>query len=120
MNAEDKRAERLRLQEDHIGRALQDSERSGELRSAPSWGRPLDLGDGYERTPAELRMPFKILKDAGVVPPEVELMQAIAQMQAELDASPDAPAADALRRRIAEMRQALALRLEKLRLSGSL
>lgn len=120
MNAEDQRAERLRLIEDHIGRSLRDSERSGELRAAPSYGKPLNMGDGYEQTPAELRMPFKILKDAGVVPPEVELMQQIARLQGELDAAPQAPTADALRRRIAEMRQALALRLEKLRVSGSL
>jgi hypothetical protein len=32
MNAEDKRAQRLQWQEDHIGRALRDSEKNGELR----------------------------------------------------------------------------------------
>ena len=31
------------------------------------------LGDGYEQTPIELRMGYKILKDAGIVPPEVEI-----------------------------------------------
>ena len=45
MNAEDKRAQRLKLQEDHIGRALQDSEKSGELKAAPSYGKPLGFGD---------------------------------------------------------------------------
>jgi len=119
MNAEDKRVERLRLQEDHIGRALQDSERSGELRSAPSFGKPLNLGDGYEQTPAELRMGYKILKDAGVVPPEVELMQTIARLQAEADAAAPADTLP-LQQRVAELRQHLAMRLEKLRSSGSL
>ena len=51
----DKREQRLRLLEDHIGRSLTESAASGELRTAPSYGKPLHLGDGYEQTPAELQ-----------------------------------------------------------------
>jgi hypothetical protein len=120
MNAEDRRQQRLQLQDDHIGQALRESEASGELRAAPSFGKPLDLGDGYAQTPPELRMGMKILKDAGVVPPEVEMMQHIAALQAEADAAPDEASARPLRQRVAEMRQHLALRLEQLRISGSL
>ncbi len=122
-NAQQKKEQRLRLVEDEIGRHLAESEKSGELRSAPSFGKPLDFGDGYDETPAEFRMPMKVLKDAGVVPPEVEVMREIAAMQAELETldpgADDAPAR-ALRQRLAEKRQVLALRLEKLRASGSL
>ncbi|MCW5632468.1 MAG: DUF1992 domain-containing protein [Rubrivivax sp.] len=125
--AQEEREQRLRLVEDEIGRRLAESESTGELRSAPSFGKPMHFGDGYEETPAELRMPMKILKDAGVVPPEVEAMREIAALQAELDALVAAAASGAddtpvraLRQRIAEKRQALALRLEKLRASGSL
>lgn len=120
MNAEEKRLQRLQLQDDHIGQALRDSEASGELRSAPSFGKPLNLGDGYAQTPQELRMGMKILKDAGVLPPEVEMMQRIAALQAEADAAPDEASTRALRQRVAEMRQHLALRLEQLRITGSL
>jgi hypothetical protein len=120
-SAEDKREQRLKLIEDHIGRALAESEQSGELRSAPSYGRPLSMGDGYDDTPAELRMPMKILKDAGIVPPEVEAMRAIAVLQAEFDALlPADPRRRPLQQQLAEKRQALALRLEKLRVSRSL
>ena len=119
-NAQDKRENRLRLLEDHIGRHLADSARSGELAAAPSYGKPLDLGDGYDDTPAELRMPMKVLKDAGVVPPEVETMQRIAALQAQADAEPDAATAAALRREAGDLRLALSLRLEHLRVSGSL
>ena len=123
MNEQEKREQRLKLIDDHIGRSLAESERSGELRAAKSFGKPLDFGDGYEQTPAEFRMPMKILRDAGVVPAEVEAMREIAALQARLEAL--GPAADeaparALRQRISEKRQALALRLEKLRHSGSL
>lgn len=120
MNAEDRRLQRLQLQDDHIGQALRESEASGELRSAPSFGKPLDLGDGYAQTPPELRLGMKILKDAGVVPPEVEMMQRIAALQAEVDAAPDAASARPLQQRVSELRQHLALRLEQLRISGSL
>jgi DNA-binding transcriptional ArsR family regulator len=118
---EREREQRLKLLEDDIGRHLAESAKSGELARAPSSGKPLDFGDGYDETPAELRMAMKVLKDAGVVPAEVEAMQRIAALQAELDAlAPDAPAAGPLRRRIADLRIALALRLEGLRRSGQL
>lgn len=122
MNAQEKKEQRLRLVEDEIGRHLAESEKSGELRSAPSFGKPLAFGDGYDETPAELRMPMKILRDAGVVPPEVEVMREIAALQAQiatLGAGADDATVRDLRLRLAERRQALALRLEKLRLSGS-
>ena len=116
---EEKREQRLKLLEDHIGQHLQASAASGELQAAPSFGRPMHFGDGYDQTPAELRMGMKILKDAGVVPAEVEAMQQIAALQAELAKSTDAAQAAVLRQRIAERQQALALRLEQLRISGS-
>ena len=115
-----KREQRLKLLEDDIGRSLAESARSGELQAAPSYGKPLNFGDGYDQTPAELRMGMKVLKDAGVVPPEVELMQRIAglEQRAETESSPEAAAA--LRREAADQRVALQLRLERLRISGSL
>lgn len=117
-SAEERRLQRLELLDDHIGQALRDSEASGELRSAPSFGRPLHFGDGYAETPTELRLGMKILKDAGVVPPEVELMQRIAALQAEADACADPAAARGLQQHVAELRQALALRLEQLALNA--
>ncbi len=119
-NAEDKREQRLKLLDDHIGRALAQSEQSGELRAARSWGKPLDLGDGYDETPSELRMGYKILKDAGVLPPEVELMKHIEAQRQALAEAPDASSAEPLRRQLVDLQQQLSLRLEKLRTSGNL
>jgi hypothetical protein len=120
MNAEEKREKRLKLLEDHIGQSLAESHASGELRSAPSFGKPLNFGDGYDETPAELRMGMKILKDAGVVPPEVEYMQQIEALRLSLEGAPDNDETRAKQQRLSEMRQQLALRLEKLRGTGSL
>ena len=103
-----------------IAQSLRESQASGELQSAKSWGKPLDLDDGYAQTPEELRMAFKVLKDAGFVPPEVELMKQVAALRECIKAAPDAPEADAMRQRASELQQQLALRLEKLRAGGSL
>ena len=65
-------------------------------------------------------MAFKALKDAGFVPPEVELMKQVAALRECINAAPDAPEAEAMRQRASELQQQLALRLEKLRTSGSL
>lgn len=115
MNAEEKRENRLRLLEDHIGRALTESAGNGELRAAPSYGKPMDFGDGYDETPAELRMGMKVLKDAGVVPPEVELMQQLAALRTAAEQATDADEARRLQQRASELQQAIALRLERLR-----
>jgi hypothetical protein len=106
--------------DDHIAQSLRDSERSGELRSAPSYGKPLAPDAGWDETPDELRMPFKILKDAGIVPPEIEAMHEVAALKKALHECTDPDAQHALRQRISEKQQAIALRLEKLRTSGRL
>jgi hypothetical protein len=119
-NAQERREQRLKLLEDDIGRHLAQAHASGELAHAKSYGKPLDLGDGYDETPAELRMGMKILKDAGVVPPEVELMQRIEALQRRHDADPAAAGAPALLQEVAALRLQLSLRLEHLRRSGTL
>jgi len=112
--AEEKRENRLRLLEDDIGRHLAESHASGELSQAPSFGKPLNFGDGYDDTPDELRMGMKILKDAGVLPPEVEFMQQIEALRLSLEGAADDAETRAKRQRLSEMRQQLALRLEAL------
>ena len=115
MNAEDKREKRLKLLEDHIGGSLAESEQNGELRSARTYGKPLDLGDGYDDTPAELRMGMKILKDAGVVPPEVASMQQLAALRAAAEQATEPALKRRLQQQASDMQQAIALRLERLR-----
>ncbi|MEO5734240.1 MAG: DUF1992 domain-containing protein [Rubrivivax sp.] len=115
-----RREQRLRLLEDDIGRKLAEAERNGELRSAKGFGKRLDLQDGYEQTPAELRMGFKLLKDAGVLPPEVQLMREIDALRERIARADAADSGlDAARAQLLAMRQQLAMKLERLRFSGS-
>jgi hypothetical protein len=49
----------------------------GELDGLPGEGRPLELDDD-KLIPEELRLAYRILKNAGFVPPEVEALNEIA------------------------------------------
>lgn len=120
MNAQEKKEQRLKLLDDHIGEHLRQSEASGELENAPSYGKPLSFSDGYDETPAELRMGMKILKDAGVVPPEVEAMREAAALEERVNACTDEAERRVLLQQLSERQQAIALRLEGLARSGSL
>lgn len=107
--------------DEQIAQGLQDSLASGELAAAPSWGKPLALDDGWDETPLELRLPFKLLKDAGYVPHEVVQLREIAQLKEALQrCAGDEARAAPLRRRIADLQQLVALRLERLRVTGTL
>ena len=106
--------------DEQIAQSLREAERNGELQSAPSWGKALELNDGFEQTPEEFRLGFKALKAAGFVPPEVETMKQIATLREAIAHDPAGADADAMRRRLSELQQHLALRLEKMRVSGSL
>lgn len=101
--------------EERITDAMRESEESGELRRAQGWGKPLDFGDGYEETPADLRMGYKILKDAGVYPIEVEIMREVKALEEQLAAmDPQSEEAVALRGKISDLRTDVALRIEAL------
>ena len=106
--------------DEQIAQSLQESLRNGELQTAQNWGKPMNLDDGYEQTPPELRMAFKALKDAGFVPPEIELMKQIAALRQCIADEPDSPQLEAWRQRASELQQHVALRLEKLRMTGCL
>lgn len=110
----------LRTLDETIAEHLAESYRSGELQSAESFGRPLAEAEGWAQTPVEFRLPFKILKNAGMPPAEVELFRKRARLRAELEAATDEAGRRALQQQLAELEQALALRLEGMRASGKL
>jgi len=53
---------------------------NGELEELPGEGRPLDLEDDA-LVPEELRLAYRILKNAGFVPPEVQTLNEIAELE---------------------------------------
>ncbi len=110
----------LRSQDEAIADHLAEAIRSGELKSAPSFGRPLAEAEGWSETPVEFRLPFKILKNAGVIPPEVELFHQRAQLRQQLEGATTESQRLVLQQRLSELEQVIALRLESLRSGGRL
>jgi len=62
----------------------------GELDNLPGAGQPLSL-DEDPMVPEEYRMAYRILKNAGVVPPEIELRNRIKALEEALLAADDGP-----------------------------
>ena len=106
---------RLRTLEEQIAESLRAAQASGELQSAKDYGKPLDFGDGYDETPAELRLAFKALKDAGYAPPEVAMLRELGELRSELPAlDATSPEAEALRRKINDLELKVSMRIERL------
>ena len=110
----------IRCQDEAIGRHLAEALRSGELQTAASFGRPMPEPEGWSETPTAFRMAFKILKNAGAPPPEIDLFHQRARLRAELEAVSSDCQRQVLQQRLSELEQALALRLEGMRVSGKL
>ena len=107
-------------QDEEIARHLREAMASGELAGTEGFGKPLPEDAGWDATPEALRLPFKILKNAGFVPPEVELFHERAALQEALCACAGDAERTAIRQRLADLEQKIALRLEALRIHGSL
>jgi hypothetical protein len=81
---------------------------TGEFDDLPGRGKPL-ARDDLARVPAELRPGYRILRNAGHLPPEVEARKEAARLGALMDATgdPDERARLSGMRRDAELRYAL-------------
>jgi hypothetical protein len=99
--------------DDIIKQWIDRAERSGALQNNPHVGKPLNLNDGFESTPDELRMTHRILKNAGYLPVEVQMMQRIASLRDALRAAEGEDEKGALRREIAALQTRLAVMLER-------
>jgi hypothetical protein len=74
---------------------------NGEFDDLPGRGRPLELED-RSGVPAELRMGFKLLRNAGCLPPELEARNEVARLGTLLAACGDAEERTRLSRRRAD------------------
>lgn len=79
----------------------------GELKNLSGQGKPLQLDDD-SMIPEEFRMAYRILKNAGMVPPEIELKGQINALEEALSLIADKNERDHIRKKL----QCLYLRLE--------
>jgi hypothetical protein len=72
----------------------------GELDNLPGAGRPLDLDDD-KLIPEDLRVAYRILKNAGYVPPEVEALKEIRDLERLILDAPEDKARERAVRKLA-------------------
>lgn len=63
---------------------IQAAMRNGEFDDLPSWGKPIDL-DEWARLPEDIRAGYTMLKNAGFIPEEVELLKEIRKLRERLE-----------------------------------
>jgi hypothetical protein len=94
-------------------RRIREAMSEGKFDHLPKKGA-IDL-EQYFKLPAELRMAYSILKSAGCVPEEVELLRDIDRLERAIEAEPDQARRGALLREAADVRMKLDLALERAR-----
>ena len=109
----------IQMQDDEIGKLIARAYETGEIQSAESFGKPMKA-DGFVETPGEFRMPFKVLRNADAVPPEIFMFRKRAELRDALEHTTDPAEAARIRSRLNDIEQAIALRLEGMRVSGRL
>ena len=80
--------------ESAVEKAIREAQERGEFDNLPGAGEPLDLDDD-RLVPEELRVAYRILRNAGFVPPEVDARREIGSVNELLRHAVD----DATRRR---------------------
>ena len=67
---------------------IRKAQEEGEFDNLPGKGEPLRMEDD-SHVPEDLRLAYKVLKNADCLPPELQLKKEIRQMEDMLDAIPD-------------------------------
>src|SRR5215210_4473776 len=93
---------------------IREAMEAGEFDNLPNAGSRIDL-DGYFSLPAHLRMAYSVLKSANCLPEEVILLNEVAALERELEASADQATRNQLRKKIDHLRLRLNLALEAAR-----
>jgi len=86
---------------------------NGELDNLPGHGKPLNLDD-EAGVPEDMRMTFRIMRNSGIVPPEVEAMQRLTKLREAWAAETDPVERERLGREISQQDSVLQLKLERM------
>ena len=87
---------------------------NGEFENLPGQGQPLDFAE-YFAWPAAERAGAALLKNANVIPPEVQFLKDIAALEEALSGAEAAEVLRQLREQLQERRVAFALAMERRR-----
>ena len=80
---------------------IREAQERGDFDNLPGKGKPIDLS-AYFETPEEIRNAYSMLKNAGMVPAEVELLQDIAALKERLSTTSEGKERDQIQKLINE------------------
>ena len=99
-----------------IEELIRDGIRRGEFDNLSGKGKPLDL-DAHFRAPEELRMGYAMLREAGFVPEEVQLLKDCDALREELRTCQDEARRRELSKELRDKRLTYSLLMERARKS---
>jgi hypothetical protein len=100
--------------EKSIEAVIQEAISHGEFDNLPGAGKPVNL-DAYFDTPESVRVAQALLKEAGILPLEVQLLQEIAELKERKAAALGTAEQDHIAAILNQKQVNLNLRLERLR-----
>lgn len=78
----------MNLIADWIEQKIQEAIAKGEFENLPGAGQPLFLDDNSS-VPSEMKVAFRVLKNAGILPPELVLHQEVQELKKKLNEEKD-------------------------------
>jgi hypothetical protein len=91
---------------------IQEAMQRGEFDNLRGRGQPLDL-TAYFDTPEDVRLAYSILKNAGMVPVEIDLLQEIAALKERLSVTYEEPQRHKIRRLISDKQMQFNVMMER-------
>jgi hypothetical protein len=98
----------------HADEKIEEAIANGDFDNLPGKGKPLDL-DAYFGTPEHLRMGYSILKSAGIIPEEIELLKQIEGLKKCLDFCTSQIEKRAIQKQLSQKLTNFNLRMERFR-----
>ncbi|CAM3525257.1 DnaJ family domain-containing protein [Marinicrinis lubricantis] len=103
-----------KLAEERIKAAIHE----GELDNLPGKGKPIEYDD-LQAVPEELRASYRMLKNAGVLPPKMELKKEMVSLEELIRCCEDAEQKEHLKKQLSEKMLRFQIMMEKRNLSSS-
>lgn len=91
---------------------IKEAQERGEFDNLPGKGKPIDLSEYFE-TPEDLRLAQSVLKNAGITPPEVQLLKEIAELRQILGRMQDEQKKEEIEKKIQEKQIEFNLMMER-------
>ncbi len=97
-----------------VEKIIKEAQERGDFDNLKGKGKPIDL-NAYFETPEELRLAYSALKNAGIVSPEVELLQEITAIKQRLEGTFDELQRNKLKQSIREKQLQFDIMMERQR-----